>query len=169
MGRHLRTTATLAALVLVVLAGCSSDDSPEAAPSTTTARVSTTSTTTEAATTASMTSTTSTTEATTTTSTTEPSTTSTTSTTTTTAPAAPEDLADAYALEKSGGEREGCSSAAPGAEAEANGGCIYTVAYGGCYEGLTGDQLSPLPVEEEFPTEPGLVAIYRQAVADCMA
>jgi hypothetical protein len=78
-----------------------------------------------------------------------------------------EDVADEYALGKSGGERTGCSTAAPGAEAEANAGCIYSVSFAGCLEGLTGESIGPLPIEEEFPDEPALVELYRQAVADC--
>lgn len=79
----------------------------------------------------------------------------------------PAETADAYALELSGGVTTGCSQAAPGAEAEANPGCIYSVAFAGCLEGLTGEPVGPLPVEEEFPNEPALVEIHRQAVTDC--
>lgn len=79
----------------------------------------------------------------------------------------PAATADAYALELSGGVTTGCSQAAPGPEAEANQGCIYSVAFAGCLEGLTGDPVGPLPVEEEFPDEPALVEIHRQAVIDC--
>jgi len=77
------------------------------------------------------------------------------------------EAADIYALELSGGEREGCSSARPGKESENHPGCIYAVAFAGCAEGQTGKRLGPLPVEKEFPDEPGLQAIYHQAVRDC--
>lgn len=75
--------------------------------------------------------------------------------------------ANDYALEQSGGERLGCSTAAPGPESEAHPGCIYSVAFSGCYEGITGEQLGPLPIEEEFPREPKLQEIYRRAISDC--
>ena len=79
----------------------------------------------------------------------------------------PSEAADAYALELSGGQREGCSSARPGRDSENHPGCIYGVAFAGCYEGKTGERLGPVPVEKEFPDEPGLQAIYHQAVRDC--
>lgn len=78
----------------------------------------------------------------------------------------PEARADAYAKELSGGETLGCSSAAPGAESENNPGCIYSAAFTGCYEGVTGDRLGRA-IEKEFPEEPALWAIYHQAVDDC--
>jgi hypothetical protein len=81
--------------------------------------------------------------------------------------ASPSDGAMAYALDKSGGVTTGCSAAAPGAEAEAAPGCIFAVAFAGCSEGLTGERLGPVPVEDEFPDEPGLVDLYHQAVEDC--
>lgn len=77
------------------------------------------------------------------------------------------EVADEYAVGRSGGERTGCSTAAPGAEAEANAGCIYSVSFAGCLEGLTGDEFGTLPIEEEFPDEPTLVELHYQAVADC--
>lgn len=79
----------------------------------------------------------------------------------------PEQTAYDYATEQSGGTTTGCSNAAPGAEAEANPGCIYTVSFSGCLEGLTGEQATPLPVEQEFSDEPALVERYHQAVKDC--
>lgn len=63
----------------------------------------------------------------------------------------------------------GCSGAAPGRESENHPGCIWSVLFAGCHDGLTGGQLSPLTVEEEFPTEPALQARYHQAVSDCAA
>lgn len=89
-------------------------------------------------------------------------------TTTTTAQhaASPADRADAYARERSGGETEGCSRAAPGEE-ETTPGCVYAVAFAGCHDGITGEQLSPLPVEEEFPDSPALHELYGEAMADC--
>lgn len=77
------------------------------------------------------------------------------------------DEAGEYALDKSGGVTTGCSTAAPGSEAESAPGCIFTVTFAGCMEGLTGERLGPLSVEDEFPTEPALVDLYYQAVEDC--
>lgn len=81
-------------------------------------------------------------------------------------PQSPEALADAYAKKLSGGETLGCSSAAPGAESESDPGCIYSAAFTGCYEGITGERLGR-PIEEEFPQEPALWDIYHQAADDC--
>lgn len=72
-----------------------------------------------------------------------------------------------YALNLSGGEMNGCSTAAPGRESEEDPGCIYGVAFSGCYWGITGDQLGPQSIEEEFPKEPKLVELYYQAHDDC--
>jgi hypothetical protein len=83
--------------------------------------------------------------------------------------ASPSDVAYDYALEKSGGETLGCLTAARGAESETNPGCIFSVSFSGCLEGLTGEQSLPLPVEEEFDQEPALVELYRQAAEDCKA
>lgn len=82
-------------------------------------------------------------------------------------PLPPEEIADAYAKELSGGETLGCSSAGRGEESERNPGCIYSAAFAGCLEGLTGEQVGPLPVEEEFDQEPELVAIHETAVEEC--
>ena len=55
------------------------------------------------------------------------------------------DRADAYAKQKIGnGEETGCSTIAPGAESEANSGCIYSVTFVGCLEGITGKQVGPM-------------------------
>jgi hypothetical protein len=81
--------------------------------------------------------------------------------------AKPVDKAHEYAIEKSGGTTTGCSNAASGAEAENNPGCIYSVSLAGCTEGLTGESPNPLPIEQEFAQEPGLVERYHQAVTDC--
>lgn len=86
---------------------------------------------------------------------------------TTTKPQTDPQRADQYARELSGGETLGCSKAAPGKEAEANPGCIYSAAYSGCLEGLTGKQAGPLPASEEFKAEPKLVRIHDKAVKDC--
>lgn len=129
----------LAALALVaLLAACGGDDDVDA--TTTTAE-----------------------QATTTTSTSEPDE----ATTTTADGESAAAIADGYALELSGGETTGCSSAEPGPEAETNPGCIYSAAFAGCLEGITGEQTAPLPVEEEFATEPALIELYNQAVEDC--
>jgi|SRR5665647_49776 len=81
----------------------------------------------------------------------------------------PADQADAYALEKSGGETTGCTSAAPGQEAEEDPGCRYAAAFAGCLEGITGEQVGPMSAEEEWANEPALVDLQHQAVADCTA
>jgi hypothetical protein len=152
----MRRIIGLAVAGALMLGACGSDDDSEASgdSAVTTVRVEVTTTTTEATTT--------TTEATTTT----------TEATTTAPPTTADQLsveehAEAYALEKSGGERLGCRSAMPGPDSESDPGCIHSVAFSGCHEGLTGDTLGPLSVEEEFPTEPGLVALYHEAVEDC--
>jgi hypothetical protein len=36
-------------------------------------------------------------------------------------------------------------------------------------EGLTGERIGPVPIEEEFPDEPRLVEIHNQAISDCAA
>lgn len=77
----------------------------------------------------------------------------------------PAERADAYALERSGGEREGCSQVAPGTGADVPG-CIYSAAFAGCMEGITGKPTSPVSYREEFP-EPELRKLYEQARADC--
>ena len=81
----------------------------------------------------------------------------------------PADQADTYALEKSGGERNGCSLAAPGQEAENDPGCLYGAAFAGCLEGITGEQVGPFTAEEEWANEPALVEAQLQATADCTA
>jgi hypothetical protein len=76
-----------------------------------------------------------------------------------------------YAAEQTGLSEAptGCLEAAPGRESEANVGCIWPVLFSGCHDGLTGEQLSPMTVEDEFPTEPGLQQRYHRAVQDCAA
>ena len=81
----------------------------------------------------------------------------------------PADQADMYALEKSGGERNGCSAATPGQEAESDPGCRYAAAFAGCLEGITGEQVGPMSAEEEWANEPALVELQLQAIADCTA
>jgi hypothetical protein len=78
----------------------------------------------------------------------------------------PAKRADAYARELSSDET-GCSTAEPGPEAEAHPGCIYSAAFAGCLEGITGEQVTPLSAEEEWKFEPGLVEIHRMAVKSC--
>ena len=78
-----------------------------------------------------------------------------------------DEVAHEYATERSGGVTTGCSQAAPGPEAETEPGCIYTVPFAGCLHGITGERVGPLPVEEEFPDEPGLVERYYTAFDDC--
>lgn len=85
-------------------------------------------------------------------------------TTTTTTPA---DAADAYARDLPGAENLGCPAGGHGPEAEGHPGCVYALAFAGCLEGLTGNPISPVPVEEEFADEPALVEIYQRAVDDC--
>jgi hypothetical protein len=75
------------------------------------------------------------------------------------------DSPDAYALEKSGGVREGCSESARGEGGQVPG-CIYAAAFAGCTKGLTGEHLSQTPYKEEFP-EAELRAVYERAVRDC--
>jgi hypothetical protein len=82
------------------------------------------------------------------------------------ATATPEQTADQYAREKSGGQTVGCSKAKPGAEAEGSPGCIYSAAFAGCLEGLTGKRAG-LPASEEWKAEPKLLTIHTQAVKDC--
>lgn len=84
-----------------------------------------------------------------------------------TADTTPEEVAEGYALGRSGGARTGCAQAAPGTESEQHPGCTFFVAFTGCMEGQTGEQFGPLAVEEEFPAEPALVALHEQAVQDC--
>lgn len=78
----------------------------------------------------------------------------------------PDQVASDYAREKSGGQTIGCSMAKPGAEAEGSPGCIYSAAFAGCLEGLTGERAA-LPASEEWKAEPKLLAIHTQAVKDC--
>lgn len=78
----------------------------------------------------------------------------------------PAEQADAYALDLAG-RRTGCASTdAPSEERKA--GCTFSAAYAGCYKGITGKDLGPLPFEKEFP-EPEHQAIYRTAIEDCEA
>jgi hypothetical protein len=81
--------------------------------------------------------------------------------------ASPAERAEEYATERSGGETTGCSQAEPGEEAEQHPGCIYAAAFTGCHDGITGEQLSPIAVEDEFAQEPALQALYFEAVEDC--
>ena len=74
-------------------------------------------------------------------------------------PDSTEERADAYAQRQSGAT-EPCSSTATGNRP----GCIYSAAYGGCYEGIEGE-----PVGngiEEFP-QPKLAQTYRTARRAC--
>ncbi|MEM8618330.1 MAG: hypothetical protein AAGF73_01280 [Actinomycetota bacterium] len=79
----------------------------------------------------------------------------------------PEERADAYAQALSDGETTGCASTPPGAESEVNPGCIYSAAYTGCLEGITGEQVGTQTAEEAWVSEPALLALQNQAVIDC--
>lgn len=81
-------------------------------------------------------------------------------------PGTPSGIASDYAYTQSD-EMLGCSTAAPGRESEQDPGCIWSVAFAGCLDGLTGQQTGPVTIEEEFPTEPALVARYYEAVEHC--
>ncbi len=77
-------------------------------------------------------------------------------------------IASDYATQLAGAERPlGCSGAAPGRESEEHPGCIWSVAFAACHEGLTGEQLGPRSIEEEFPTEPALQELHYRAVQEC--
>jgi hypothetical protein len=84
-----------------------------------------------------------------------------------TAPLSNDEIADRYARAHSDGETTGCSQAEPGPEAESHPGCIYSAAFAGCLHGLTGEQPAPLPIEDEFATEPALVELYHTARTEC--
>ncbi len=79
----------------------------------------------------------------------------------------PEERADAYAQQLSGGETTGCAATAPGPESETNPGCIYSAAFAGCLEGITGEQAGTQTAEEAWVSEPALAAIQIQAAVDC--
>lgn len=77
----------------------------------------------------------------------------------------PDKIADEYAKELSGGATSGCL-ADPKGEGADNPGCIYSAAFAGCYEGVTGDSLGPVSYKQEFP-ELELQRIYEKALSDC--
>ena len=79
----------------------------------------------------------------------------------------PEERADAYAQELSGGATTGCASTPPGPESEVNPGCIYSAAYTGCLEGITGELGATQTAEEAWVSEPALLELQNQAVIDC--
>lgn len=82
----------------------------------------------------------------------------------------PADVAMEYALEKSGGETEGCSTAKPGPESEEDPGCIFSAAFAGCQDGLEGSEdaiAKAAGIRDEFPKAPKLWEVYDQAVVDC--
>lgn len=78
------------------------------------------------------------------------------------------DVADAYALKRSGGVRTGCSAAKPGADAARTPGCIYAAALAGCAAAREGepDPSATAPRDGDF-TEPALRAVMARAYRDC--
>jgi hypothetical protein len=76
----------------------------------------------------------------------------------------PEAIADAYALEKSGGQRKGCLTGS--GPPEKRPGCIYSAAFGGCLDGLQGDNAQRKRDLREFP-EPALQRVLNRAYRDC--